>query len=454
MIKQKSQQLYDILHEELRRGAWPRNSKMPSLKELSEQYGVSINVVNKTVEMLKSSGLVRAKSGDGIYSETSGQAEAVTIRCSGKRIFGKYRGAKLLRVIVEDHLDWQTVFWRDFFDGFVSANPDIELQINYNVALENSKFDVAIGSVSFLSQNGLPPEKLYPAALLEEFYPGRYENMRFAPSDLSWQGMTPYLPYGMLKINFLSNVHTPEPVLGEGILDYLERLYTLSNGKLRYWLFSGLHFLSEAGLKFIEPESGTLKPPAREELMNVFRRVRKLYQSGSLIWEHGEFTDYEQLYGMDMLQPFQLVALPGNRKTMVKNNDDPVRRGLKLFAMPEDHRQSIYPLVFGIARHCIFPEEALRMIVKLLESETQHVMERIGIAQSILEIHSEKQPHIMQPPASGYNFLMVPEQRLNDLFHYFINWEFYYYLNGRRGDEVYDFICSKLKWGQENKQGR
>ena len=66
MIKHKHQQLYDLLSEELRRGTWPCNEKLPNLKELAARYNVSINVASKAVELLKEAHLVRVKVGDGI----------------------------------------------------------------------------------------------------------------------------------------------------------------------------------------------------------------------------------------------------------------------------------------------------------------------------------------------------------------------------------------------------
>ena len=102
MIKHKHQQLYDLLSEELRRGTWPCNEKLPNLKELAARYNVSINVASKAVELLKEAHLVSVKVGDGIYSETSGQAELVDFKYSGERLFGQYTGAKTLRILMQD----------------------------------------------------------------------------------------------------------------------------------------------------------------------------------------------------------------------------------------------------------------------------------------------------------------------------------------------------------------
>lgn len=152
MIKQKHQQLFDILAEELRRGVWPRGTKLPNLKELSARHNVSINVASKAVELLKEKKLVTVKVGDGIYSCTSGQDAILEFKYSGRRLFGQYRSAKVLRVLLEDNTTWQREFWNPFFERVTREYPDIELKISYNLADSASVpegFDIAFGHPNF-----------------------------------------------------------------------------------------------------------------------------------------------------------------------------------------------------------------------------------------------------------------------------------------------------------------
>ena len=153
MIKHKHQQLYDLLSEELRRGTWPCNEKLPNLKELAARYNVSINVASKAVELLKEAHLVSVKVGDGIYSETSGQAELVDFKYSGERLFGQYAGAKTLRILMQDNTEFQLTFWNGVFDAITLENPDIELQVSYNMA-ENKIPGISISES--LPRNILP----------------------------------------------------------------------------------------------------------------------------------------------------------------------------------------------------------------------------------------------------------------------------------------------------------
>ena len=171
MIKHKHQQLYDLLCEELRRGTWPCNEKLPNLKELAARYNVSINVASKAVELLKEAHLVSVKVGDGIYSETSGQAELVDFKYSGERLFGQYTGAKTLRILMQDNTEFQLAFWNGVFDAITLENPDIELQVSYNMA-ENKNprdFDIGIASPEYLAGAGLCGEALVPADIRYEF---------------------------------------------------------------------------------------------------------------------------------------------------------------------------------------------------------------------------------------------------------------------------------------------
>ena len=170
MIKQKHQQLFDILAEELRRGVWPRGTKLPNLKELSARHNVSINVASKAVELLKEKKLVTVKVGDGIYSCTSGQDAILEFKYSGRRLFGQYRSAKVLRVLLEDNTTWQREFWNPFFERVTREYPDIELKISYNLADAASVpegFDIAFGSPEFLHRSGFEQQNCLSYAVAE-----------------------------------------------------------------------------------------------------------------------------------------------------------------------------------------------------------------------------------------------------------------------------------------------
>lgn len=64
------QQLADKLRGGIRRGEYPPGSRLPSIAELAEQYGVAKGTVQAALRVLRDSGLVVAKHGKGVFVRT------------------------------------------------------------------------------------------------------------------------------------------------------------------------------------------------------------------------------------------------------------------------------------------------------------------------------------------------------------------------------------------------
>lgn len=60
-----SDKLTDMLAREIRSGAYPVNSRLPTEKFMTEEYGVSRTVVREVISRLKSAGLVETRQGSG-----------------------------------------------------------------------------------------------------------------------------------------------------------------------------------------------------------------------------------------------------------------------------------------------------------------------------------------------------------------------------------------------------
>ncbi|OWT57494.1 FadR/GntR family transcriptional regulator [Candidimonas nitroreducens] len=60
-----SDQLTNVLAKEIRSGAYPVNSRLPTEKFMTEEYGVSRTVVREVISRLKSAGLVDTRQGSG-----------------------------------------------------------------------------------------------------------------------------------------------------------------------------------------------------------------------------------------------------------------------------------------------------------------------------------------------------------------------------------------------------
>jgi GntR family transcriptional repressor for pyruvate dehydrogenase complex len=71
-----SDRLTDMLADEIRRGAYPVNSRLPTERFMTQQYGVSRTVVREVISRLKSAGLVDTRQGSGtvVLDPTSSDA--------------------------------------------------------------------------------------------------------------------------------------------------------------------------------------------------------------------------------------------------------------------------------------------------------------------------------------------------------------------------------------------
>ena len=63
----KARQLYEILKNDISAGKYDEDSKLPSIRALADEYGMSKNTVNTTIAMLVSEGLATVREGNGTY---------------------------------------------------------------------------------------------------------------------------------------------------------------------------------------------------------------------------------------------------------------------------------------------------------------------------------------------------------------------------------------------------
>ncbi len=55
------------LRERIEAGEWLPGEQLPSVRELAEVYGVSVNTARRAVELLKDAGLVTVEPGWGVF---------------------------------------------------------------------------------------------------------------------------------------------------------------------------------------------------------------------------------------------------------------------------------------------------------------------------------------------------------------------------------------------------
>ena len=67
MTISKGRQLYYILKKQLEDNHYHDGEKLPSIRNLAQQYGVSCNTVNTVIAMLSADHLVNIQTGKGVY---------------------------------------------------------------------------------------------------------------------------------------------------------------------------------------------------------------------------------------------------------------------------------------------------------------------------------------------------------------------------------------------------
>ena len=429
MIKQKHQQLFDILVLQLNSGRWKRGERLPSVRELAQEYNVSSNVVAKAVELLKNAGLVSVKVGDGVFSQVRESADKQEVRYSADRIFGSYASAKRLKVLVEDSNNIQLLFWNRFFKSVTDKYRDIELEITYGQT-EHQEFDIAFGGLIFLLDHGFIPEKTLSSAEQEIFSPGLYNNFPLTPENCRMGQFRNYFPYGYVSNVLVSANTLPPPVPRESVLEYVERLAVRNQEHpLGYSIFSGLDFLSNAGIFFCDPDGGTFSMPNHDELKNVFERTATLYRAGHLKWIHGEIRDESP--------EAEIKEIPPLRVGILKEN-------FKLYPQPPGKKFAPITHLAAVAANTLFPEECFRVLSCLLTREFQLRAENEKIFNAIIPVgkncdinnHLNDIPHVICNSQNA---------GLSGVLQYFVTWELFHYLNG-----VCDFnpqrLEAKIRW--------
>ena len=79
-------QLLSIFMENIRKGIWEAGEKLPSEKELSHTYGVSLITVRKTLEELNKQNLIYKIQGKGSFV-SYGESEKYNLRFKELRSF-------------------------------------------------------------------------------------------------------------------------------------------------------------------------------------------------------------------------------------------------------------------------------------------------------------------------------------------------------------------------------
>lgn len=441
MLKAKHQQLFDILREEFLRGEWPEGTKLPKLKDLTEQYSVSINIASKAVDLLKEAGLVEAKVGDGIYSTYKKHSSINTFHYAGDRIFGRYQGAKILNILVEDSSNVQMEFWNKFFQDFSSRNPDIELNINYQAWVKNKnarEYEAVIGGYSFIRQMIHPNDKGLSPECVKTFLPNLFDGCIFDENQFPG-----YLPFGYNASLLLAQSGCRKPENGENILDYTE---SLQKKKQNYVLRTGRMLLASMDIDIKKLGTDEFTQADASKMLSVFERSRQLYRTGSLKWFHGKFIDTKQLIDLLFSKKISVMEIQSNIL-----NGFSLEKNIKILPFPYGKKPSISTHFVHISQNTLYPEEYLRLVKNLLSEEVQKNAEKLGVfytlnkdCESIAPGNLRKE--LLKKNVHFHNFYTEAQA---EAFYSFLGWEFFYYLEGKRDSEVIDLIHKKVRYFYE-----
>ena len=105
-----------------------------------------------------------------------------------------------------------------------------------------------------------------------------------------------------------------------------------------------------------------------------------------------------------------------------------------------------------ISQQTLYPEEYLRLVKMLLSEKVQKKAEEYGIFYTIRKNSSSASPENLRKSFLEKNvqFPDICTDMQAEAFFNFLGWEFYYYLEGRRGPEVIDLIHKKVRYYYEH----
>lgn len=440
MLKAKHQQLFDILAQEFHNGKWPRGKKLPKLKVLAEKYSVSINIASKAVDLLKNEGMVEAKVGDGIYSTY--KMEIINkYHYSGDRIFGRYRGAKTLKILVEDNSPNQLIFWNDFFQNFSAENPDIELDVNYQIDHSDKdccSYGAVFGGFSFVRSVIEPDNEGLSPECVRDFLPNLFGDCVFDENNFPG-----YLPYGYNAPLLLVQPECHFPAPDENILEYVENLPATKQG---YIIRSSKMLLSGMNIDTNKIGTDDFTKEDAELMLSVFERTKRLYRAGKLLWYHGKVLDKQQLF--ELLLNHNISAMEVQSNTLKDFSAEMVN----VLPYPYGEKPCITAHFVHISKDTLYPEEYLRLVKMLLSEKIQKKAEEQGIFYTIRKNCSSMAPENLRKSLLNNN-VQLPDICTDiqaEAFLNFLGWEFYYYLEGRRGPEVIDLIHKKVRYYYEH----
>lgn len=451
VVKKKHQQLYDILLHALSIGIYPDGAKLPKMTELAEKYSVSVNIVTKAIAMLKEKNLVTIKAGDGIFSSVDNlKKEKQPQRFSGEKVFSAYGKSKKLSVLIEDSETWQLEFWNTYFENFTQKNPDIEIKASYgHTRTANSKkHDLVIGGNHFINLEGYGIDNFISSEELEIFAKDLYLDKILTPRDIAWKNKAALYPIAFqlpLILHRKMDYAMPEK---QNVLDFIDSLK--NKGKLkqiRYKTWSLQNFMVNCGCNCFDPATGEFKIDDRKKWQATIDQIRDIYSTEDMLALHGKPLDYKHLFSNELGKGIYYAECPYNTLNTLD------MKGIDCSPYPMGDTFPLITIVCGILKDTPFPEEALRIIAGLLETEIQkkYMLLKLGFPVSNKALESSKFSYLLKQLPAMKKVLVAPCDRvLDDAVETVLTWELYYYFTGKITGDVLSRIEKKVGYFIKN----
>lgn len=444
-IKPKHEQVYEILLEALKSGIYPLGKKLPKTAELAQKYSVSINVLVKAIDTLKKNGMVKAKSGDGIYSNYDFQKQQEKTNCSDKH-FPRIGTPKAFTVWIEDNIDWQQEFWDSFFTKFMAQNPDIEITVHYGMKDKNiyTKNDLLIGGMHFFNHTGYTMEDCFPVDIIETFYKSPYNNMLVKPEDLKWKGKSSFFPLSLMLPVLLHREKDFKNQKNKNIPDFIQALKDRNQyNPVKYKSWSLQNMMIDCGCCAFDSEKGIFALQNKDHWKTTVNKIRDFYSGSDMLPLHGMSLDYDKIFKDDVGNSISFIEIPINQIPSIKETN------LLQAHYPIGDTLPLLAICGFIPKNTQFPEEALRIILSLLNEDNQrlYMQKKLGVPINKQVLADSDFSYLLENCDVYKKVMVVPPSRLiEDAIETILIWDLYYYFNNDLNCDIITRIENKIKY--------
>ena len=201
--------------------------------------------------------------------------------------------------------------------------------------------------------------------------------------------------------------------------------------------------LSAMDVAFDKLGTDDFSPADARWMREVFEHARELYRSGRMLWHHGNFTDLPGVF--EMLKKRTIRAVETDSGICREFMDEKYNI---LLPHPSGTHRDLFVYCACINNKTLFPEECLRLVNALLSSKVQKAAANETIFMPFLKNHASGLfGELDQTFDQGRGrFIHMNHPVYLECRGHFLGWEFFYFLNGKRGPEVIELLDKKIRY--------